>query len=74
MDEAMLNYFLNDPRGQVILFLLAAWSMAWKGIALWKAVKNSQRNWFIAMLIINSIGILEIIYIFYFSRPKPKNA
>lgn len=70
MDQNWINYFLNDPRGQVIFLLLAVWSLIWKGIALWKSAHNNQRNWFIAMLIINSLGILEIVYLFYFSGKK----
>ena len=40
-----------------------------KGFALWHAARNNQRNWFIALLIINALGILEIIYLIWF-RPK----
>ena len=54
------------------LFLIIAWVLPWKGVALWKAAKNSQRNWFIALLVLNTLAILEIIYIFYFSKPRPK--
>jgi methionyl-tRNA synthetase len=36
----------------------------------WKSAKNSQRNWFIVLLVINTFGILEIIYLFYFSNKK----
>lgn len=53
-----------------ILFLILAWTLPWKGVALWKSAKNSQRNWFIALLILNTLAILEIIYIFYFSKPR----
>ena len=54
------------------LLLIMAWVLPWKGVALWKAAKNSQRNWFIALLVLNTLAILEIIYIFYFSKPRPK--
>ena len=33
-----------------------------------KAARRSDRNWFIALLIINTVGILEIAYIFFFSK------
>lgn len=56
----------------VLLFVLFLWSLLWKGIALWKAVKNEQRNWFVVMLVINSIGILEIAYLFFFAKKKMK--
>ncbi len=46
------------------------WSTVWKGIALWRAGRNGSLAWFIALLIFNTLGILEIIYIFAFSRRK----
>jgi len=57
----------------VVTFWLATllaivWSMAWKGVALWRAGRNGHLVWFIVMFIINTLGILEIIYIFAFSR------
>ena len=61
---------LEDPKMQAILILLSIWALIWKGIALWKAAHNDQRNWFIALLVINTFGILELIYIFYFSEKK----
>lgn len=61
---------LNNPKNAILLLALTAWSLVWKGIALWKSAQTSQRNWFIAILIINTFGILELVYIFYFVKPK----
>lgn len=55
---------------QVPLFIMFIWSIAWKGLALWRAAKQEQRNWFIAMLVLNTVGILEIVYLFRFSKKK----
>lgn len=52
------------------LIPLLIWEVAWKGIALWKAAKNNQLNWFIALLILNTVGILPIIYIQFFQKNK----
>lgn len=52
------------------LWLIALWVLPWKGIALWKAAKNSNKKWFIALLILNTIAILEILYIFVFGKKK----
>lgn len=46
--------------------------MIWKGIALWKAGVNKHLYWFIAMFVLNTAGILPIIYIFNFSKKKGK--
>lgn len=58
---------------QWILWLIIIWSLPWKGVALWKAAKNSHKGWFIAILILNTFAILEIIYIFYFSEKKEEH-
>ena len=72
-DAILFDALLNDPKFQIIFLLLAAWSLVWKGFALWKAAKNAHRNWFIVMLVLNTFGILEIVYIFYFAaKPKSK--
>ena len=55
---------------QWVLWLILAWTLPWKGVALWKASKNSHQKWFIAILIINTLALLEIVYLFYFSKPK----
>ena len=52
------------------LGLLLIWSLVWKGMALWKAARNDQRYWFVALLIINTGGILEILYLFIFAKNK----
>lgn len=48
-----------------LMFLIIAWSLYWKGHALWRAAKSGNKNWFIALLVINTVGILDIIYIYY---------
>ncbi len=70
MDINSFNALLNSPVFTATLLVVSVWSLVWKGFALWRAGRNSQRNWFIAMLILNTAGILEIVYIFYFSKPK----
>jgi methionyl-tRNA synthetase len=52
-----------------LLGILIAWSLIWKGIALWHSARNNQTVWYVAMLILNTVGILEIVYLLFF-RPK----
>jgi len=61
-----LNYFLRA--NSYIFIILGIWEAVWKGLALWKASQNRQRNWFIAILVINTIGILPIIYLKFFQK------
>ncbi|OGY41793.1 MAG: hypothetical protein A2Y67_04085 [Candidatus Buchananbacteria bacterium RBG_13_39_9] len=53
-----------------LIILLALWTIPWKGMALWKSARKSDKWWFIALLIINTLGILEILYIYIFSKKK----
>jgi methionyl-tRNA synthetase len=54
----------------IIIAALAAWSLVWKGVALWSAARAGQRGWFIALLLINTLGILEIVYLLFFAKKK----
>lgn len=56
----------------VLLFGLYFWSIVWKGLALWKAANLKQRNWFIGILLLNTVGILDIVYLFFFATKKLK--
>lgn len=56
----------------VWFFALYLWSIVWKGLALWKASELKQRNWFVGILVLNTIGILEIVYLFYFAKKRMK--
>lgn len=51
-------------------FVLYLWSILWKGLALWKAAGLKQRNWFVGLLVLNTIGILDIAYLFFFAKKK----
>lgn len=53
-----------------LISLLTVWSLAWKGIALWKAARNGSKRWFVVLFLVNTVGLLEIIYIFFFSKKK----
>lgn len=56
----------------IFLLPLLIWGIAWKGWALWKAARENSKVWFIALLFINTVGILDILYIFVFSSKKEK--
>lgn len=52
----------------VIIVLLSIWSLAWKGYAMWESARLGHKWWFVIILLVNTIGILEIIYIFAVAR------
>lgn len=53
-----------------VLFLILAWVLPWKGVALWRAAKLSDKWWFIALLVLNTLAILDILYIYWISKRK----
>lgn len=68
-----MNVFL-DPKNLFLLIILAAvWTIPWKGVALWSAARNGSKIWFIILLLLNTLAILEILYIFIFSKMSRKN-
>lgn len=54
-----------------VIWLAIIWTLPWKGTALWKSARAKHLSWFIILLIVNTLGLLEIIYIFVV-KPKPK--
>lgn len=73
-----MNFF--DPMGQVnsfmfgmgpaVLILVSLWSLFWKGLALWHSAQRGRHWWFAALLIINTVGVLEIVYLFGVAKLK----
>ena len=66
----VMGYSSLSPELFSLIMVLTVWSLIWKGIALWKAARNGSKPWYIALLVVNTVGILEIIYIFYLSKKK----
>ena len=46
------------------LVLLVIWSVFWKGLCLWHSAQRGSYWWFFVMLVVNTAGILELIYLF----------
>jgi hypothetical protein len=57
----------NSIYFNLILLLIVLWTIPWKGVALWKAARNGSKIWFMAILLLNTVAVLEILYIFVFS-------
>lgn len=58
--------------GLIVVFLFAIVVVILKGYALWHAAKRDEKWWFIAILIINTVGILELVYLIFFVKKWPK--
>lgn len=46
-----------------VLLCLVIWEIVWKIIAMWKSARNNHLGWFICIGLLNTMGILSIIYI-----------
>ncbi len=51
--------------GSILFMILFVAIIVLKGYALWTAAQRNEKGWFIALLIINSIGILELVYLYF---------
>ncbi|PIS14133.1 hypothetical protein COT65_00545 [Candidatus Shapirobacteria bacterium CG09_land_8_20_14_0_10_47_13] len=60
-----LNQILSRPE---FFLVILAWSIFWKGMALWKSARHGHLVWFITLLVVNTLGLLEIAYVFYLHR------
>jgi hypothetical protein len=56
----------------LVITLISLWTLIWKGLALWKAAGKKQKLWFVILLVLNDLGILEILYYFFFSNLDSK--
>jgi len=52
----------------IVLLIIMLWVLPWKGYALWTAARKSDTWWFIALLVLNTLAVLDMIYIFFISK------
>ena len=46
------------------------WDVPWRLLAMWHAARQNQKVWFVALLLINSVGIVPLIYLVFVSKIK----
>jgi len=76
MDTETISQNLRDfLSANPWVFLLLIWIIIWKGLALWQSAQKGQKIWFIAIMIVNTMGLLEIAYLayYYFKNKQEKN-
>lgn len=63
-------YNFNDVSGFPwwVIFIITLWTLPWKGIALWKSARNGQKKWFVVLLVVNTLAILEILYLKFWQK------
>ncbi|MFE4952119.1 DUF5652 family protein [Leifsonia sp. NPDC056665] len=58
------------PAGRILVVAVVAWSLAWKGASLWRAARNGSKPWFVALLLSNTLGLLDAVYLFGVDRRR----
>ena len=57
------------PQEYYIFFIIIGlFELVLKGIALWQAAKRGEKGWYISILVFNTVGLLPLIYILFFSK------
>lgn len=69
-----LSGLFETTVGIVLFVLVALWSLIWKMVALYRAASRNQKGWFVAIFFLNTVGILEIVYLSFFSRQRAYRA
>ena len=81
-----MNYFGNGGTGShffglglasvaglsVIFIAIFFIVVALKGYSLWTAAKRDEKWWFIILLVVNTMGILELIYLYFIAKKWDK--
>jgi hypothetical protein len=63
---------IEDLGWAVLLLPLVLLDLVLKGLALWRSARRGEKWWFVALLIVNSVGILPGIYLLTHREGKKK--
>lgn len=64
-------YDTLSPQLRFLFVLLLVWSIAWKLVSLWKSARHGQKIWFAVLFLVNSVGVLDLIYLGFFQKNTP---
>jgi len=64
MNNSVLNFITDNIIWILpLIIIIEVFDLVFRGIALWRSAQNKHTAWFVLLLIINSVGILPIIYL-----------
>jgi len=66
--------FFDAPFFSIGFPVLIVWSAVWGGLAIWHAARRGDKWWFIAFMLIHTVGILEIIYLVFVVKAFEKRS
>ena len=75
--DALTFFPFLSPLGFFALPLIVAavaWTLVIKGFALWKSARKGNRVWFVVLLILNTLGILDLVYLIWFATKDTESA
>lgn len=55
----------------VLLVVLLVWTAFWKALALWHSARKADTGWFVFFILINTVGILELAYLYRRGKLRP---
>ncbi len=50
--------------GEMLGAIIILWTIPWKIYSVWMAAKHDHKKWFVALIFLNTLSILEMIYVF----------
>ncbi|MCK5591503.1 MAG: hypothetical protein KAI72_06065 [Candidatus Pacebacteria bacterium] len=50
------------------MYPILIWTIIWKAVAAWNAARKGHLIWFVAFFVVNTIGILPMVYLFFFQN------
>ena len=56
----------------ILMIVLTILDITLRAIALWKSARAGSKIWFIALMILNTLGLLPLIYILFFAPKSEK--
>lgn len=59
--------------GLTLALVILVLSIVLKGYSLWTAARRNEKWWFVILLIVNTMGILELIYLIFVAKVKWSN-
>jgi hypothetical protein len=68
-----MDFSVSTTTAVAIGFLIV-WELIWKGLALWRAAVLGDKLWYVLILILNTVGILPIIYLIVTRDKKHEQA
>jgi methionyl-tRNA synthetase len=50
------------------ILAIVLWTLPWKAWALWLAARRGDLWWFLALIVVSTLGIVEMLYIFFIAK------